>query len=156
MAHFDPDDFPPHNSLGHLIHLLNQHKNRLLDRHLEPYDVTSAQFKVMLLMVRDGVDTSSDLCRLLSISSGAMTRMLDRLEHKGLLVRTSDASDRRQLRLELTEQGRAFSAQITRIAVNALNDLASPLSEAELDEFQHLLRKMLAPSGVAIEGGCSS
>nr|WP_276583996.1 MarR family transcriptional regulator [Pseudomonas sp. RIT-PI-AD] len=132
--------------MGHLLHLVNQRKDSLLDKHLAPHDVTVAQFKVLLLLARDNLDTPATLCRPLSLDSGAMTRMLDRLECKGLIERERSSADRRQVRLHLTEQGRAFSKHINRIAADAMNELTGPLEPAEFDELQRLLGKLLTPS----------
>ena len=51
--------------------------------------------------------SASDLCKGISYDAGAMTRMLDRLEGKGLIRRNRSAQDRRLMHLELTEEGRA-------------------------------------------------
>lgn len=151
MSHFDRSNFPLRYSVGHLIHLASQYKDRLLDHHLEPYDITSAQFKVLLLLTRDLTDTPAELSRCLSLDSGAMTRMLDRLEAKDLLRRVRSLSDRRQVRLELTEQGKALSSELMQIGVDALNDLTQCLDRQELDELERLLRRLLGPSGLLPE-----
>lgn len=145
MAYFDRENFPLHYSLGHLFHLANQRKDALLDKHLAVHDVTVAQFKVLLLLARDGLNSPVALCRPLALDSGAMTRMLDRLESKGLIMRMRDTEDRRQVRLALTEQGRDFSQHASRIAADAMNELIEPLESGEVDELQRLLRKLLAP-----------
>jgi DNA-binding MarR family transcriptional regulator len=154
MTHFQRENFPLHYSVGHLLHLTNALKDRLLDKHLEPYDITSAQFKVLLLLARDNKDTPVEICRCLSLDSGAMTRMIDRLESKGLIARVRSTTDRRQVRLELTEQGHTLSKQIPQIAANAMNDLTGELTGVELNELQRLLRKILVPVGLvpATEG----
>ncbi len=54
---------------------------------MEPHGVTAAQFKVLIIIAQFDVDTPAELCRNLSLDSGSMTRMLDRLEQKGLLAR---------------------------------------------------------------------
>ena len=72
---------------------------------MEPHGITAAQFKVMIIIAQFGVDTPAELCRHLSLDSGSMTRMLDRLEQKGLLARKRSEQDRRQVQLVLTEDG---------------------------------------------------
>lgn len=143
MPHFDRERFSLQHSPGHLIALINQLKDRLLDRHLVDHGVTAAQFKVVLLISQERASSPADLVRLLSLDSGAMTRMLDRLEQKGLLIRERSHEDRRQLRLTLTEAGKALGVQVPQIAADATNDLTGCLSRSELDEFQRLLKKML-------------
>ncbi len=57
-------------------------KDRIIDTHMEPHGITAAQFKVLIIMAQFGVDSPGELCRHLSLDSGSMTRMLDRLEQK--------------------------------------------------------------------------
>ncbi|SDG26627.1 MarR family winged helix-turn-helix transcriptional regulator [Phytopseudomonas seleniipraecipitans] len=143
MPHFDRERFSLQHSPGHLIALINQLKDRLLERHLADHDVTAAQFKIVLLISQERASNSADLVRLLSLDSGAMTRMLDRLEQKGLLTRERSIEDRRQVRLTLTESGKALGVRVPQIAADATNELTGCLSRSELDEFQRLLKKML-------------
>ena len=143
MPHFDRDQFSLQHSPGHLLALTNQLKDRLLERHLVDHGVTAAQFKIVLLISQARASTPADLVRLLNLDSGAMTRMLDRLEQKGLLKRERSAQDRRQVQLTLTDTGNALGERVPQIAADATNELTGCLSRAELDEFQRLLKKML-------------
>lgn len=148
MTRFKPDNFSLRYSLGHLIHLVNSLKDRLLDKHIVTYDITAAQFKVLLMLARNTADTPAELCRCLSLDSGAMTRMIDRLESKDLIARVRSTTDRRQVRLELTEQGHSLSKQIPQIAADAMNDLTGELTHSEVDELERLLKKILVPAGL--------
>ncbi len=143
MSHFTLDDIDKVYTWGRNIHRLNCGKDRLLERYLAPYEITAAQFKVMLLMNRDGATTSAELCRCLSLDGGAMSRMLDRLENKNMIMRVRSTADRRQYHLALTGKGQLFCQEIAAIAVKAFNDLLAPLTPAELNEFDRLLRKLV-------------
>ncbi|WP_322978483.1 MarR family winged helix-turn-helix transcriptional regulator [Pseudomonas sp. C11] len=143
MPHFDRERFSLQHSPGHLIALINQLKDRMIERHLVDHQVTAAQFKVVLLVSQQRASTPAELVRLLNLDSGAMTRMLDRLEQKGLLTRERSQADRRQVYLRLTEAGEALGVQVPQIAADATNELTGCLTRAELDEFQRLMKKML-------------
>jgi DNA-binding MarR family transcriptional regulator len=54
-----------------------------------------------------------------------MTRMLDRLEQKGLLARQRCEADRRQVQLVLTEEGQKLAALLPHIGAEAMNELAA-------------------------------
>ncbi|TBU71593.1 MarR family transcriptional regulator [Pseudomonas daroniae] len=143
MPHFDRERFSLQHSPGHLIALTNQLKDRLLERHLVEHGITAAQFKVVLLISQKLASTPADLVRLLNLDSGAMTRMLDRLEQKALIIRERSSEDRRQVCLTLTDSGRALGLLVPQIAADAINDLTGCLSRPELDELQRLLKKIL-------------
>src|SRR5690606_23947902 len=53
-----------------------------------------------------------ELARIAEVNPGAMTRLLDRLESRGLVARAPDPADRRALRIELTEDGRRIARDI--------------------------------------------
>ncbi|MDO6563667.1 MarR family transcriptional regulator [Amphritea sp. 1_MG-2023] len=151
MIHFNEDNVPTRLSIAHLIFLLNQHKDRLLEKYLKPFNITGPQFRVMRLIMVEGIETPSELTRLLSIDSGAMTRMLDRLEQRNILVRERCPHDRRQVRLKPTAEGLALSDQVQGLAADLLNELTAELSHDELNELDRLVRKMLVPTGLLDE-----
>lgn len=142
MAHFTPETFQ-NSLLGMLIGRADLLKNRILDKHLVPYDLTAQQFKVLVIVALYGAETPADLCRSLCLDSGSMTRMLDRLEQKDLLVRTRSESDRRQVRLVLTESGKALSDQLPQIGAKAMNEMVGVLEDGELATLEKLLTKVL-------------
>jgi DNA-binding MarR family transcriptional regulator len=78
-----------------------------LDRELEPLGITAAQFVILVSLALGEADSASGLCRGISYDPGAMTRMIDRLEQKGLIRRTQLPDDRRRQGLELTAEGKA-------------------------------------------------
>ena len=145
MAHFTPESFNE-SLLGMLISRADQLKNRLLDKHLVPHDVTAQQFKVLVIISRFCADTPAELCRSLSLDSGSMTRMLDRLEQKGLLIRTRSESDRRQVRLVLTESGQALSDLLPQVGAVAMNEMVGVLDDSELATLEKILTKILVAS----------
>ncbi|HUI61851.1 MAG TPA: MarR family transcriptional regulator, partial [Steroidobacteraceae bacterium] len=58
-----------------------------LDRELQPYGLAGTQFAVLKNIADETADTAADLCRILHYDTGSMTRILDRLEEKGLISR---------------------------------------------------------------------
>ncbi|MBI6555894.1 MULTISPECIES: MarR family winged helix-turn-helix transcriptional regulator [Pseudomonas] len=146
MKHFTPDNF--HNCrLGLLLGRAAILKDKIIDTHMEPHGITAAQFKVLIIMAQFGVDTPAELCRHLSLDSGSMTRMLDRLEQKGLLDRKRSALDRRQVQLVLTDDGQRLADRLPYIGAEALNQLAGALEPDELQTLEKLLKKMLIAAG---------
>jgi DNA-binding MarR family transcriptional regulator len=145
MTHYTPENFE-FVRIGILVGRASLLKDRLLDGYLVPHGITSAQFKVLMIILQ-GFNTPADLCRHLSLDSGSMTRMLDRLEQKRLISRTRSESDRRQIRLSLTEEGRALNALLPTIGAAAMNDFTAALTPAELQTLESLLKKMLLAAG---------
>jgi len=149
MKHFTPDDF--HNChLGLLLGRAALLKDRIIDTHMVPYGITAAQFKVLIIMAQFGVDTPAELCRHLSVDSGSMTRMLDRLEQKELLARRRSEGDRRQVQLVLTPQGQTLADRLPEIGADAMNELAGAITVQELRTLEDILKKILLAAGDSI------
>ncbi|KPC32578.1 MarR family transcriptional regulator [Pseudomonas syringae pv. cilantro] len=142
MKHFSPENFDS-TLIGLLVGRTNALKDRTLDKYLLPYDVTFAQFKVLIIIAQFATDTPVELCRHLSLDSGSMTRMLDRLEQKELIVRARSATDRRQVRLALTGQGQKLSDLLPQIGADAMNEIFAPLDAEEVASLQRILTKVL-------------
>ncbi|MGN2386787.1 MarR family winged helix-turn-helix transcriptional regulator [Pseudomonas syringae] len=142
MKHFSSENFDS-SLIGLLVGRTNALKDRMLDKYLLPYDVTFAQFKVLIIISQFSSDTPVELCRHLSLDSGSMTRMLDRLEQKGLIARTRSATDRRQVRLVLTEQGETLSDLLPQIGADAMNEIFATLDAEEVATLQRILTKVL-------------
>lgn len=141
-VHFTPDNFRS-SLMGMLLGRTNMQKDRMLDKYLEPHGVTASQFKVLIIIAQFCADTPAELCRSLSLDSGSMTRMLDRLEQKGLIVRSRSVEDRRQVRLLLTEEGIKLTDLLPTVGAKAMNELLGCLDTAELQALEQILTKVL-------------
>src|SRR6266568_1818732 len=104
---YDPKTFEPQRSIGRLIARVRVELMEALDRELAPFDITGAQFVILVALASGEADSASGLCKGISYDPGAMTRMIDRLEQKGLIRRVARPDDRRKLNLELTAEGKA-------------------------------------------------
>jgi DNA-binding MarR family transcriptional regulator len=69
-------------------------------------DITQSQFSALATVERDGPLSLGDLADIERVAPPSMTRIAARLEERGLLARTTDASDRRVARVEVTAAGR--------------------------------------------------
>jgi DNA-binding MarR family transcriptional regulator len=78
-----------------------------LDQEFEDLGLTSQQAG-LLIHVHTGVTAPKALAELLGTDTAAISRLLDRLEDKGLVARTSHAADRRAVVVGLTRRGRAL------------------------------------------------
>ena len=88
-----------------------------VERELEPSGLTNAQWVPLLKLYMGSASTVAELARECQLDAGGMTRLLDRLETKGLVRRVRSSEDRRVVNLELTEPGRAAAKHIPADAV---------------------------------------
>ena len=87
-------------------------------------------------------DNQRGLARDLRIEGATLTRHLDRLERDGLIVRTRDSADRRQVRAELTAAGRALHDTLKAIATKTGRRACDGLSGEEQQTLRRLLEQI--------------
>ena len=81
-----------------------------------------------------------------------MTRLLDRVEAKGLLRRVRSSEDRRVVNIELTPDGLAAAAQIPVILSRVQNNALRGFSEAEWRSLQGFLQRIFTNVQTAPQG----
>src|SRR5262245_23964182 len=87
------DDYPIADSIGYLIKRLRLVQERLVDDEMTEHDLTGVQWGPLLLLHYGIGSTAADIERWACIDTGAVTRMVDRLEAKGLIKRTPCPND---------------------------------------------------------------
>ena len=131
-------------SVGYLIKLANQAVIRNLDAELQIYDLTAPQWVPLLILSNGRADTVAGCAREIDVDTGAMTRMLDRLEVKGFIARKRSKKDRRVVKIKLTKAGHEIVRLIPPTICRVLNRHLSGFSEQEFKTFKDLLRRFLA------------
>jgi MarR family multiple antibiotic resistance transcriptional regulator len=100
-------------------------------------------FVMATLAASAGSLSAAELCRGLSHDTGAMARLLDRMENKGLISRTRRADDRRVVCLQLTQKGRAWYSRVRESAILALKRLLRGFIKAEVRQLEAMVARML-------------
>ena len=143
-AIYDPKTFDPTTGIGRLLTKVKGEIMDMLDRELAAFDITAAQYVILVKLASGETDSASTLCKGVSYDPGAMTRMIDRLERKGLVRRVRSPSDRRKVFVELTDEGRAVYPKLIDSAVRTINHFLRGFTRAEADQLENFLRRMLA------------
>lgn len=143
-AFYRAESLRPDNSLGWLMKQVMQSLRQHVDRRLVEHDLTHAQWLPLYRIARGECDTMAALARDQALDPGAMTRALDRLEAKGLLRRVRSLEDRRVVKLELTEAGRAAAQHVPPVLCDVLNAHLAGFTEAEWQQLLGLLGRMAA------------
>lgn len=143
---FTEDDYRVEESFGFLINALRARMMAVMDRELASLGITSAQWAILVQVGNTPGCTAASLCRKVHYDTGSMTRMLDRLEEKGLIQRTRSAHDRRAAHLALTEAGEDIHRRLPAHAVRVLNAHFEGFTPEEVETLMTLLNRMLANS----------
>jgi DNA-binding MarR family transcriptional regulator len=147
---YDIATYQPVRSIGALLSRVRIEMLAALDRELSKdkrlavLEMSAAQYIVIAGLAGPAEPRSAaDLCKGLSYDAGAMTRMLDRLEAKGLIRRSRSAQDRRLMHLELTDEGRAAYPRMREISMLVANRFLRNFTKSEARQLEGFLVRML-------------
>ncbi|VVE27786.1 MarR family winged helix-turn-helix transcriptional regulator [Pandoraea terrigena] len=143
MDHYSATNFRLTQSIGFLLTKARNLLSAEVDAGLKELDISSQQMGILLSLQRGIAATPFELSRLLGIDTGLMTRMLDKLEARGLLGRSRSVEDRRVVNLRLTTAGETMAARIPEIVPPVLNARLRNFSESEFEELKRLLTKFV-------------
>lgn len=102
------------------------------------------QFKVLLRLRHNGPMMAGDLACAIHHDPGALTRLIDQLEQKGLVQRLPHETDRRALRLALTPEGERMGVLLHKLRMGVMERMLQHLDEGEREQFMDYLQRMLA------------
>jgi DNA-binding MarR family transcriptional regulator len=108
----------------------------------EQFSTTLPRFDLMAQLERrpDGLKMN-ELSRLLMVTGGNVTTIVDQLEKEGLVERFDEPADRRAFRIHLTKNGERTFAEMARSHEEWVVEMLSGLSRREQDELLRLLAK---------------
>ena len=141
---YDVDSFVPHESIGAYIGRVRKAALDLAENELAPHGISGSEWFVILMVKNHIASAPTELCKMLVYDPGAMTRLIDRLEEKGLVRRLRAEDDRRAQRLELTAEGKAIYPKIVTALVKVYNQLLRGFTKTEVNQLQDMLKRMLA------------
>lgn len=101
-------------------------------------------FRPLAIVIRFGPQTQQDIARLTAQHPAGVSRIVDELEERGLVRRVRGEHDRRTIRVEPTDEGRAVFARVDPYATGALEAAMAGLDEHELLTFRSLLEKIVS------------
>lgn len=101
-----------------------------------------SQFITLKALAVGGSTGVTELARLADLNPGAMTRLLDKLEARGLLARSADPSDRRGIHIHLTDPGLAIWRDIEQCGQRVRERALQGMDEATRIHLTRLLEQV--------------
>ncbi|MGE0098941.1 MAG: MarR family winged helix-turn-helix transcriptional regulator [Hydrogenophaga sp.] len=150
---YDAGTYTPDESVGYLLKRVLLSIVHQVDKRLDLHDLTSAQWGPMMRLRMHGQSTVVELARWAHIDAGAMTRLLDRLEKKGLCKRERCTEDRRVVRVELTPAGKAAMEHVPEVLADVLNQHLAGFSRSEWQSLMGYLQRMADTGDALREAG---
>ncbi len=119
-----------------------------LNQQLKDHDISWPQWMVLNVLDEGIAKTPAVTADHLGADRSGITRLLDRLETKGLVVREHDKLDRRSIKLRMTSKGKSLMLEINDKAHRHQQQFLSELHLSERRGFRKELQKMLKVSGI--------
>jgi len=138
-----PHCFTARRSLGFLLRRGYQLLLPRAEAVFSGREMTLAQWIALKVIGEGELTTSSKIANFLGHSSGATTRMIDQLEHGGLLTRDRLSDDRRVVNLALTSEGRKAVYEMVPGMGVLWDDVLQDLNEQEVDQLLNLLGRVV-------------
>jgi DNA-binding MarR family transcriptional regulator len=125
--------------VGRLVIRVARELRTFVDRQVAPLGLTMQQAELLVWTYRQRGASATDLTDLLLTDDAGVSRLIGRLEAKGLITRRVGVDDRRARALQLTPSGRALAKRLLRFAGRGNEMLLAGLSPRERAELRRLL-----------------
>ncbi|WP_328924395.1 MarR family transcriptional regulator [Streptomyces sp. NBC_00190] len=124
---------------------LTRRLHRIQKRHMEPLGITPAQGRLLRLVshYEDGqAPRMADLAARLEVVPRAVTTLVDGLEAAECVRRAPDPANRRVIRIELTDTGRATLRRLRNARTDAAEEILAPLTAEQREVLGGLLNAL--------------
>lgn len=145
-AFYRPENYRSEESIGYMMRRILTSVVQMVEqrsRVSDPGSPTYPQWVPLHKLWLGSVATVAELARECELDTGAMTRLLDRLEAKGLCRRVRSLADRRVVNIELTDEGRAAAQRLPEILCQVQNEQLAGFNVEEWLQFKSYLRRIL-------------
>ena len=130
-----------------LLGRMNSALREAHDRVLAQFGVNTSQGAVLMNCIKGEANTPAELARFNDLDISSISRMLDRMEKKGLVTRSRTEKDRRQVIVKVTPKGRALVKRGLPVAARVTAQAWRNVSEREKQTLRNIVYKILGNLG---------
>jgi len=123
---------------------LNAQATSLLKTHAQ---ISLSEWRVIAMLANPKVETQKDVLEAMGLDKGQISRTIQRLVQKGMIVPISSAEAQRERGLKLTEKGRHLVERMVPIMMQRQAHLQSGLDEAEIDQLFDFVNRLEQKAG---------
>jgi len=152
MAFYTPGNFLPDCSLGYLVRRCHQLGLIAMEPVFARRGLSGMQWSALIAVLVGRATTSAELAREISYDPGATTRLVDALEANGWATRARDSSDRRVIKLTLTQAGAELAEAVRLDVIDLWNGWLGDWDSGEIEALLgqlHRLRDVLEAATAA-------
>ncbi len=128
--------------IGYKVYNVQRLLHRVLEVTFKRYGITPGQWNLLNQLDQAGALSQRKLAEQTKKEQATITRYLDTLERKNLVVRTRDANDRRAHVITITDEARALLDRVEPLAEEASAKLVEEITPHELETFLQVVDKL--------------
>ena len=106
------------------------------------HDVTSEQWRILKCLWHKDGQVQQDLANVVHKDKTCITRIVDSMEKRDLVVRIPDKSDRRQNLIYLTNKGKRLQEELMQIFLKTSLEAQEGINSEELEVFRKVLSEI--------------
>lgn len=144
MKHDPLQDLAIDNQPGYYIRRLHQISVAIFLQQTEAFGITPVQYAALQTVGMSPNIDQRTLARTIGLDTSTIAGVIDRLESRGLLLRTASIEDRRVRQLSVTDAARQLLAEVAPAMLKAQQLILEPLVPEEKAEFIRLLRQLVS------------
>jgi len=129
----------------HLFFLFTQvvdHRDRVLGQRLQHLGITASKWRVLGTLQARSMLMMGELAEMTAIDRTTLTRMLNQMEDAGLLLRTTDADDKRAIMVALTRRGQKLFLAANKIVEQVNDEITRDISDDEIPRLRELMQRL--------------
>ncbi|MDX1958279.1 MAG: MarR family transcriptional regulator [Leptospiraceae bacterium] len=105
-------------------------------------DVSIEQWFILTKLYKNAGASQIELADKIFKDKANITRMVDGLEKKDLVIRKDDENDRRKFRIYLTDRGKELTKRLIKIAIEERKNIYKTLSKNDLKKFKEIIETL--------------
>jgi DNA-binding MarR family transcriptional regulator len=141
--YYRPGNYTMANSVGYLIRVCANLMLPQMEAQFDREELTFSQWTTLVALHDGRIKTAGDLAHTICHDAGSLTRLIDQLVERELVIRARSETDRRVVTLALTPRGGALVERLAPLVMNFWNELLSGFTHAEIDTLIQLLTRLL-------------
>lgn len=115
-----------------------------MNNYLKLYDLSLSEWKVLGSLYERGELTPSDIGEMLGIKLPIATRLINHMEAKKLLKRSSGQPDKRKIEVQISPSGKRLAKQLEHSLRHEMRQFLGDISHKELETYLLVLNKLAA------------
>ena len=134
--------------VGYWLRYVSNQVSHAFSRKVQGCGVTVAEWVMLRVLYEEQSLGPSTLAEKLGMTSGAISKLADRLVAKKLVTRTAGKEDRRTQELAITEPGRGLVPQLSALADRNDAEFFAHLPAADRDAIMRIMRDTVRRLGL--------